>query len=215
MQLLDTWPRAVKHLVPTGDSAAAEGAGESLLGRWTEPHRHYHTSQHLTEMLHAIDELSSGVGISEREQQLAVVAAWLHDAVYDVKSPPGDSERESADLARNLLSALGFEQSDRVTVERLILLTIEHDAQWDSRVADIFSDADLAILAATPERFDEYCGQVRAEYAHVPEAAYNLARSAILRALVDRPEVYRSPYAREAWTGRARANVRRELDRLR
>lgn len=212
---VDAWLADVTALAPAADPAAVRRAGGNLMARWAEPHRRYHTSQHLTEMLSALDTLGAAAGLDSRSLSVARVAAWLHDAVYDVHAAPGGSERASADLARDVLTSLGVGDEDVRLVEDLILLTIEHDTGLPGPLADAFTDADLAILAARADRFDEYCIQVRGEYAHVPEAAYATARSAILTALVDRPDVYRTALARAGWTRAARRNVRRELSRLR
>ncbi|WP_158607612.1 HD domain-containing protein [Flexivirga caeni] len=212
--LLASWVGDVAALAPRGDPDSARSSGVELLARWDEPPRRYHTRQHLIEMLAATDTLAASIGLGPRERRIARVAAWLHDAVYDVRTDPGDSERASAQLARNLLISLGVGAAEVELVEQLILLTIDHGTQLSGDVAAVFSDADLAILAAPHERFDEYCAQVRAEYAHVPAASYAEARSAILRDLVERPEVYRTAYARAAWTVAARSNVAGEISRL-
>ncbi|MFC6706024.1 hypothetical protein [Flexivirga alba] len=213
-EFLDGWIADIAGLAPAADREAARRVGTGLLARWSEPHRSYHTDQHLAEMLSAIDDLARASGLAERETQLARVAAWLHDAVYDVRATAGHSERESARLARDLLASLHFDASDLQTVEDLILLTIDHGTQVPGALADVFTDADLAILAATPARFGEYCRQIRVEYEHVPAAAYATGRSEILAALVDRPEVYRTQFARATWTAHARDNVAREVARL-
>lgn len=213
-ELLAAWVADLTGLAPTVDRTAARRAGVRLLACWSEPHRSYHTQQHLTEMLSAIDDLGPQSGLSGREHLLAHAATWLHDAVYDVHAPAGNSERESAELARNMLTSLHIDEADIQVVEDLILLTIDHGTGLPGPLADVFTDADLAILAAPEARFDEYCAQVRTEYAHVPDAAYATGRSGILAALVERPDVYRTPYARPNWTGHAQANVARELARL-
>ncbi|GGB17042.1 hypothetical protein GCM10011492_03520 [Flexivirga endophytica] len=213
-ELLDTWIADVAALAPTADREQVRREGSALLARWSEPHRSYHTAQHLREMLSAVDRLGATAGVAERDRRVAHVAAWLHDAVYDVQAPPGDSERESAQLARDLLASFGVDGNAIRTVVELILLTIEHGTDVPGPLADAFTDADLAILAAPAGRFDEYCAQVRAEYAHVPDAAYATGRSDILTVFVDRAEVYRTAFARDAWTAAARANIRREIDRL-
>lgn len=213
-ELLEGWITALTGLARAVDRSVARREGAALLARWSEPHRSYHTQQHLTEMLRAIDDLGPASRLGERDRCLARIAAWLHDAVYDVRAPAGDSERDSAHLARDLLLSLHFEPSDIRVVEDLILLTIDHGTQVPGPLADAFTDADLAILAAPEARFDEYCTQVRTEYAHVPDSAYAIGRSQILTALVEQPDVYRTQFARTAWTAAARANVGREIDRL-
>lgn len=214
-QLLDEWVDDLTRLAPSVDRHSARREGLALLARWDEPHRSYHTRQHLAEMLAALDTLGDQIGIDIPDSATSKVAAWLHDAVYDVQSAPGDTERASARLSRNLLSSLGIGQGVIQQVEALILLTIDHGTDLPGRLADVFVDADLAILAASADRFDEYCAQVRKEYAHVPDAAYAAGRTRILTALVDRQDVYRTSAAQSAWTDCARGNVTRELARLR
>lgn len=211
-ELLDAWVVDVDALSASADSIVARRAGAELLTRWAQPHRRYHTVQHLSEMLAALERL--GAGLSGRDRRLSRVAAWLHDAVYDVHAAPGVMERDSARLARRALTDVGVDPCDIQVVEDLILLTIEHGTGLPGALAEVFTDADLAILAAPADRFDEYCAQVRTEYAHVPDADYAAARGEILAALVDRPDVYRTRFARARWTAAARANVRRELLRL-
>ena len=63
-------------------------------------------------------------------------------------------------------------------------------------------------------RFDEYCAQVRVEYAVVPPARYARERSRILGALRDRPRLYAQDHAHREWEGPARSNLTRELERL-
>lgn len=213
-ELLDGWLADLTGLAPTVDRSDARRAGSRLLARWRESHRSYHTGQHLAEMLAAIDNLETASGLAGRDTLLARVAAWLHDAVYDVRAPAGQSVRESARLARGLLASLHFDPSDIQIVEDLILLTIDHGTQLPGLLADVFVDADLAILAAPEARFDEYCAQVRAEYAHVPDAAYAAGRSEILATLVERPDVYRTQSAQARWTDSAHDNVAREVARL-
>ena len=91
--------------------------------------------------------------------------------------------------------------------------TAEHGPTTDP-VHAAFLDADLWILGAPADRFDEYCRQVRDEYPAVPDDDYRTGRSRILEALVERPHIYATPGARTAWEAAARDNVRRELARL-
>ena len=47
-------------------------------------------------------------------------------------------------------------------------MTATHRA--DDAAGHVLSDADLAILGASAERYAEYAADVRREYAHVPDA---------------------------------------------
>jgi predicted metal-dependent HD superfamily phosphohydrolase len=74
-------------------------------------------------------------------------------------------------------------------------------------------DADLAILAAEPSRYQAYATGVRAEYAHVDDASWRTGRTRVLRAFLERPAIYlTAPMQRQEH--RARANLAAELSSL-
>src|SRR5690606_23963684 len=83
-----------KRLAGPGEGAASVGA--ELLARWAEPHRRYHTLDHLKAVLAAVAELADAA----RDVDLVRYAAWFHDAVY--RGEPGADEENSAQLAELL-----------------------------------------------------------------------------------------------------------------
>ena len=93
-------------------------------------------------------------------------------------------------------------------VRRLVLLTAGHTATADDRNGAVLCDADLAILAAVPDAYDDYAVRVRAEYAHVPDELFRVGRATVLRQLLELPALFRR-HARVGATGprqpRARA----------
>lgn len=186
-----------------------------LLGCWAQPGRHYHTPRHLAEVLAAVRELAAAGGCTPAQATTARVAAWYHDVVYDPRARPGSNEHRSAALARDHLHRLGAEDDLVDAVAELVLMTLSHATEGRGRsgALAVLHDADLWVLAAPSSRFDEYCTQVRREYAHVPGDRYRRARSEVLRQLVAGP-LYRTAHAARAWEERARANVARELARL-
>ena len=205
--------RGVAPRTPGND--VVEQAGNDLLSRWSEPARRYHTTTHLVEMFWALEELEEGHEIDDRQGSLARLAAWFHDAIYDPSAMPGSNEADSATLARKTLRELTISDRDVDAVDRLVRLTARHDADAAEPLDAAFHDADLWILSAPDERFDEYCDQVRQEYAHVPDARYRNARAAILMPLLHRDRIYRTSHALHGWETPARINLGRELTRLR
>lgn len=212
--LIAWWTQDVSVLAPDADPALVWGVGADLLARWREPHRAYHGTRHLVEMFWALEELGEAGEITRRSEALGRVAAWFHDAVYSALEP-ADNERASAAYAATALSHMGFGARDRAAIDRLVRASEQHELPVGSGLEAAFHDADLWILSAPTERFDEYCAQVREEYAHVPDAAYATARTAILAPFLDRPRLYATTYADAQWTERGRANLERELTRLR
>ena len=61
------------------------------------------------------------------------------------------------------------------------------------RIAGLFPMFDLAILAATSARFQQYCAQIRFEYAFVPAAIFANKRAQVLRAFLAQEKIYHSP----------------------
>jgi predicted metal-dependent HD superfamily phosphohydrolase len=203
--------------VATGAAATTvDDIGADLVRRWHEPHRRYHDATHLTEVLTAVDGLCSIGGVSASSHTVAALAAWFHDAVYDV-DPAAPNEAESAALAARQLGRIPVDPELAGRVVAVVLDTATHDltplASADpARV--VVHDADLWVLSAPVARFDEYCAQVREEYAHVPVALYASARSELLRLFLVRDHVYRTAHARAEWEPSARENLARELTRL-
>ncbi|MFI7249881.1 metal-dependent phosphohydrolase [Micromonospora chalcea] len=189
------------------DPAAADRAGARLLAGWREPHRRYHDEAHLRAVLDVVDAYA---GLA-RDADLVRLAAWCHDAVYDPRAAGDANERASADLGGELLAAAGVPAATVTGVRRLVLLTAGHAAGPDDPDGALLCDADLAVLAAPPERYDRYAAAIRAEYAHVPDPDFRAGRSAALRHLLALPALYRLPEPHARWESRARANLSREL----
>ncbi len=179
-----------------------EALGTGLLRRWSEAHRHYHDVRHLAAVLDALDVLGEG--------RLPVrLAAWFHDAVY--AGAPDDEER-SAVLAETLLD--GVVAPDEVReVARLVRLTRTHDPAAGDDAGAALCDADLAVLGLPAGRYDVYVRDVRADYAHVPDAAWRLGRTQVIDSLLALDPLYRTEAGRALWAGRARDNLARERRR--
>ncbi len=181
-----------------------EGERDALLAAYGDPARGYHDRLHLTEVLDRIDELGQGPAVDGTALGLA---AWFHDGVYD--GLRGDEDR-SAIWAEDALA----DTSHAAEVARLVRLTEHHDPAPDDLVGQVLCDADLAILAAPPERYDAYVAGVRRDYAHISDADFALGRSAVLRDLGARDRLFHTAYARAHWEPTARANLAAELERL-
>ena len=190
------------------DVDAPEPWRADLVVRWSEPHRHYHTLDHLAQVLSIVDAHAALAA----DAAAVRLAAWFHDAVYDPRAT--DNEERSAALAESTLAATGLPAARIAEVARLVRLTAGHAVADGDRNGALLADADLAILAAPPDVYDRYAAAVRREYAHVPDDAFRAGRAAVLRHLLDLPELYRIVPARTEWTERAVANLRRELAEL-
>ena len=215
--LIRRWRADCAPVAGEATSEAVDDVGGDLLRRWHEPHRRYHDATHLSEVLDAVDGLCAAGGVNGVDRSVAALAAWFHDAVYVVDPAAGNNEAESAALAGRRLERLAVDPALAQRVVDVVLVTASHDltpqASADpARV--VVHDADLWVLSAPVARFDEYCTQVRQEYAQVPAALYATARAEVLRPFLVRDHVYRTTHARTEWEPAARENLARELTRL-
>lgn len=177
---------------------------EALWAAYAEPHRRYHTQQHLLECLQTLES------VREQAPETAAIsiALWFHDAIYELQGK--DNEARSAAWAAQALLAAGAPPARAEQVQRLVLAT-RHQALPQAEDEAWLVDIDLAILGADEARFAEYETQIRAEYGFVPEALFRAKRAEVLRGFLDRPFIYSSAHFRAELEARARANLRQAL----
>lgn len=200
--------------------AGAQDLAEHILDQWEQPHRSYHNSVHLLEMLTALDTLFAPAA----PPLTVLLATWFHDVVYT--GTPQQDERDSAEFARSVLAPLaaqGLITSEMIDdIAALILLTITHEPSaqdWHtitSYDAEIFLDADMAILGASAPRYQRYAHAVRAEYSHFSDEEFSQGRRGVLQDFLERGEqLFRTEVARRRFLQQAQRNMTRELQSLR
>ncbi len=173
------------------------------------PARHYHTPIHLREMLTEVERLASEVSPA-----VAATVAW-HDCVYE----PTRSDNEARSAARARADLAGVVPDALVDhVVDLIGSTTTHEVADHDGDGALVHDADLWILSAPPARHAAYVRQVRAEYAHLTDAQWQVGRREVLTTL--REDLTTCGYLvgeagdRARRGDRARANIDRELATL-
>ena len=198
------WQRTWQDLgLPQTDLALLH----TLLERYAEPHRKYHTQQHLEACLKHFDAVRH-VATHPAEIELAL---WFHDAVYEIRG--AHNEAQSADWARDVLWTAGASSEVAARVHALVIATC-HNAQPQTADQEILLDVDLAILGAPAPIFDAYETQVRAEYMAVPDDQFRKGRRNILEGFLARRQVFHTPYFNELCEVQARANLKRSIHSL-
>ena len=204
--LSHAWRAALPASAPPG---AVSRALDDLLARWNEPHRHYHTAEHLANVLAVLEQHADRAS----DPDAVILAAWYHDAIYDPQRV--DNEEASALLAESTLPTLDVLDAQVAEVARLVRLTATHDPIPGDRNGGLLTDADLAILAADSATYLAYTQAVRAEYSFVPDAAFAAGRAEVLHHLLALPRLFHTPVLRDRWEEVARANITVELTTLR
>lgn len=175
-----------------------------LTSVYSEPHRRYHTLQHIEQCLRQLNDVWY-YPIHLNEVRWAIL---FHDAIYDPRRQ--DNEARSADWACKVMDELGRSKEEQARVRTMILATAH---SGEPRTADeaLLVDIDLSILGADEAVFNEYDRSIRAEYDWVPKESYRQARAKVLESFVNRERLYQTSIYRRRYETSARRNIQFKL----
>ncbi|RZG84413.1 HD domain-containing protein [Acinetobacter venetianus] len=175
-----------------------------LIAAYSEKHRAYHTLQHLYECLILLESIR----VDLKDAHAVELAIWFHDAVYDPQAK--DNEPKSAALFEQYLAQdLSIDIIQKI--KSWIIATQKHEVT-DELDLQFLLDIDLAILAASPERFDEYEQQIQQEYAWVDPDVYSIKRKQVLAHFYQTEPLYQTEYFQQRLEQRAKSNLKNIIE---
>ncbi|MEO4208760.1 HD domain-containing protein [Acinetobacter pittii] len=177
---------------------------DELIAAYSEKQRAYHTVQHLYECLSLYELIRSELN----DPYSVALALWFHDAVYDPEAK--DNELKSVELFEQAM-AQDLSSDTLEKIKRWILATQKH-ALTDETDLQFLLDIDLAILAATPERFIQYEQQIQQEYSWVDPEVYSIKRKQVLIHFYQSEPLYQTVYFQKNFELNAKDNLRRILE---
>ncbi|MCP5206504.1 MAG: hypothetical protein H7A01_04805 [Hahellaceae bacterium] len=177
---------------------------QSLMSAYAEGHRKYHDVSHLQAVLSCLDKVEF---LAHRKAEIEL-ALWFHDAIYEPFS--ASNESDSAEWARDFLKKNHVSEPVQEKVSELIMAT-SHAHTPNSDDEKLIVDIDLEILGQPVEIYRKYQSGVRIEYEKVPMTVYAKKRAEVLNGFLNRERLYFYDYFYEAYDGRARINLCREL----
>jgi predicted metal-dependent HD superfamily phosphohydrolase len=180
-----------------------------ILSAYSERQRHYHTMQHISNLFSEFEEIKTMV----KNEAAVSMAIFFHDIVYQ----PGYSynEAESADMAREHLIKLNWNQNDIDEVAAYILATKTHQSQPGvQNISDqlLFLDLDLIILGANWESYQEYVHQILEEFGN--NSLVKLGRKHFMNEFLHKPRIYHTEHFYNLLEAKARRNIEREIKEL-
>lgn len=178
----------------------SEQCYKALLGAYSEPHRHYHTTEHIDAMLAHLDSVQ---GLAEHPAELEL-AIWFHDAIYNTYST--HNERDSADWAKRFLSKAGYSKAGIERVYKLIMATL-HNVETTGPDESLIVDIDLTILGAPFKIYEQFENNIRKEYRLIPAIIYRRKRKEILKGFLNKKVIYNTDYFRAKYEQTARKNI--------
>jgi predicted metal-dependent HD superfamily phosphohydrolase len=211
------WNKLLDGVAQRKDPEATKWYG-LLKSSYTEEHRAYHTLEHIAALLKEFEILED-----QFEAPKTVLAAiFFHDIVYATaikdadgnltSVPAAQNEKKSARIARMALSDMGFDRAFAKRTAALINATAAHkcDDVHDKDML-LFLDMDMAILGANPQRYKEYCTQVRKEFFAYDDMSFMKGRLGyFVKPTMENPPIFKTKYYQEKLEQQARANLMQE-----
>lgn len=205
----------------------------TLVSAYSQPHRYYHTLQHLGECLEQLDwaiaefryvnldcfqfienttrARCSHSRITPYHFKLIEISLWYHDVIYQPRDQ--NNEQKSADLAAHFLSRSGLNSNEIRLIWSSILAT-EHRKIPVETIHQFVVDIDLSILGAEVDRFQEYDLQICQEYAWVTPSIYRQKRKEVLSGFLSKHRIYVTDLFYRKFEKRARENLKRAIEQL-
>ncbi len=197
-----------------------------LRKQYSQPHRHYHTIRHVLSLLNTILCHESQF----KNPEAAYLAAWFHDAVYEIGDEYKNNELRSCQAFLSQMEEHHKEfydseegQATCTLALQMIGATMGHGfsniknldmiAEADLNDIGMFLDADLRILSASREDLLEFEANIRKEFSIYDDLVYNPTRKQVLESFLKRPKIYFSEMG-EHWERDARSNLKFLIERL-
>ncbi|MCH6583732.1 MAG: hypothetical protein IH808_12115 [Proteobacteria bacterium] len=190
--------------------ADAEGEGPAtiyvdLVRRYSEPHRRYHTCDHIAHCLKQFDLAADLMDNCDAVE----MGLWFHDAIYE----PGaaDNELESAQLFEEITN--DKQSLLKQSVYDLIMVTKhpEHPKCLDEK---FMVDIDLSSFALPWGVFIQDSQAVREEFSHLPDERFFAGHLKFLNSLVRRPTFFFTDFFQTRYEAIARKNIARYMKDL-
>ncbi len=152
---------------------------KDLPKQWQEPHRHFHTEEHLSNLIEDIEHLYQHQNVSEEDRKVLLLTAFYHDAIYDPTRT--DNEESSAEYFGQVADS--HPRTDHV--KSIILDTKNH--QPSGELSSLFCHLDLKIVRESNfSRLMIWEKQIFREYQYLDYPVYKKNRLAFLEGMQKR-----------------------------
>ncbi len=204
-RFFDIWSRC-------GGSEGKDHIFDELEAHYLEPHRHYHTTDHIMFCLDELDKVSADIKQTGAvlQQDAVELSIWFHDVVLEI--PGANNEQKSAQLFLEVSDGR-LDNDLRNRVHDAIIATT-HKTSPDVLESQLTVDIDLSGLAQSWPEFFVDSRLVRAEFSHLSDKEFNVGQGKFMKSLLDRASIYSTEYFLGTHEATARKNVAQLIDKL-
>ena len=203
------------NLVPAGrliPQASIDRLPRALRAQYDEDHRFYHASWHLRHMLAVADDMEMGL------TPALLNSIFYHDYVYI----PAYTDNEAASARMAFLHLADTDYTALSSIRENILATARHDAPLVafSHEVSTFLDLDLVALGLPFPAYRIVDHLIWLEYRSVcqerkpsqPRRAFREGQRAVLKKILSKGCVFRTPLFRERYEAQAIANLKQQYN---
>lgn len=203
--LTDTFLQLVNKY--SKDKELATNLWLEIFTKYSDSKRQYHTIDHLEAIIVDLTEVKDKI----EDWDTTLLAVFYHDIIY--KASSSTNEGDSAKLAMQKLSEIGYPAEKIAKCANLILATKLHELSEDNDT-NYLIDTDLAILGRGQYEYQKYTEQIREEYSIYPDFMYNNGRKKALQHFLQMDAIYKTEYFSKKYEKQARLNINNELEAL-
>lgn len=214
--LFSSFTEAMHDIGATASIPVLEAEARDLVSRWNERGRALHNTRHLIKVLARID----GIASTAHDPDVLRVALWYQGAFLNrgmdlrvCDTDTIDQTHRAFDHAAARMTALGVDEDVITRIRELMFDLARHRAAHGDVDGQVLVDADLGLLAESPQEFKRYREALREECSDLQDLDFARGRRALVRRLLARDRIFCSPLA-ESWEEPARANLEVELAKL-
>lgn len=195
-------------------------AQQLLIDCYSQPHRHYHNLDHLSEMLQYIPD-------DHPELQIVIDAILFHDFVHS-PTPMAPGLNEALSIAEYLSynakliavnAPFGSNAGESFEYERRVIEAINatsrhtEDQQYLGEVSKLVLDLDLSTFALPPDEYGVWRERIERENIEIWSGLYQAedikrGRCIFLKNLLKRRQLY---YIKTDWEPQARLNIQHDI----
>lgn len=195
----EQWEEIVMPHVDESLHELANSTLDKIIELYGDEEREHHGLEHIAYCLDKLD------AYRERGDFFKLwFALLMHDIVYDPEHAM--NEEDSGAFAVYVSGILELDIDE--DVDRLIVSTKKHESEVEDEA--LICSIDMLILAAKPERYDQYSKAIRKEYSWVPREIYIQERTKVLQGF---GKIFRHRDF-EKYEEKAQQNIDREIAQL-
>lgn len=173
---------------------------------YSEPHRHYHTREHILKCLNFFEKIKQNL-VSADTVELAIL---YHDVIYEIGAK--DNEARSARLFQQ--HAEGYLTDNFIDqVKQLILATMHSNPPINSDAAYL-QDIDLCSFGETWGNFVKDGNNLREESPGLSDEDYDHGKITFFQMLLNRERIFFTDYFYSCYEDIARRNIRLMMHKM-